>query len=207
MPPKHLPTPPPTSDRVRVLDERVLSDDWFLLKKTRFEYRRRNGDWQLLTRETYDRGNGAVLLLFNARRGTVVLTRQFRYPAYVNGCADGLLIEACAGLLDNEDPQACIRRETEEETGYRVRMPRQVFAAYMSPGSVTEKLHFFVAEYEDADRLGEGGGDMREGEDIEVIELPLADALAKITSGEIADGKTIMLLQHAALVGLERLAA
>jgi nudix-type nucleoside diphosphatase (YffH/AdpP family) len=197
---------PPPHERIRIVEERTLSDDWFILKKTRFAYRRRNGEWQLLNRETYDRGNGAVLLLFNARRGTVVLTRQFRYPAFVNGCADGLLIEACAGLLDGDDPHTCIQREAQEETGFRVRAPRKLFEAWMSPGSVTEKLHFFAAEYEDADRVDAGGGDAREGEDIEVLELPLARALAMIGTGEIADGKTIMLLQQAALVGLAKLA-
>jgi len=192
-------------ERVRLVEERVLSDDWFVLKKTSFDYRRNDGSWQRQSRETYDRGNGAVLLLFNAARGSVVLTRQFRFPAYVNGCADGLLIEACAGLLDGDDPHACIRREAQEETGYAVRSPRKLFEAYMSPGSVTEKLHFFVAEYEDRDRVGAGGGDIAEGEDIEVIELPLATALDMVASGAIQDGKTIMLLQHAALVGLESL--
>ena len=195
----------PSDERVRLVEERVLSDDWFVLKKTSFDYRRNDGSWQRQSRETYDRGNGAVLLLFNAARGSVVLTRQFRFPAYVNGCADGLLIEACAGLLDGDDPHACIRREAQEETGYAVRSPRKLFEAYMSPGSVTEKLHFFVAEYEDRDRVGSGGGDIAEGEDIEVIELPLATALDMVASGAIQDGKTIMLLQHAALVGLERL--
>ena len=191
--------------RVRIIEARVLSDDWYVLKKTTFEYRCRNGQWQKQSRETYDRGNGAVLLLFNAERATVVLTRQFRFPAYVNGCADGLLIEACAGLLDGEDPQTCIRREAEEETGFALRSPRKVFEAYMSPGSVTEKLHFFVAEYGAADRVSLGGGDVSEGEDIEVIELLLSDALRMIATGGIQDGKTIMLLQHAALVGLEAL--
>jgi len=191
---------------LRIVEQRLLSDDWFVLRKTTFEYRRRDGQWQRQSRETYDRGNGAVLLLFNAQRGTVVLTRQFRFPAFVNGLADGMLIEACAGLLDGEDAQDCIRRETEEETGFRVRAPRRLFEAYMSPGSVTEKLHFFAAEYEAADRIGAGGGDAREGEDIEVLELPLAEALAMIESGRIQDGKTIMLLQHAALAGLARLA-
>jgi nudix-type nucleoside diphosphatase (YffH/AdpP family) len=196
-----------TTGRVRVVEERILSDDWYVLKKTRFEYRRRDGRWQMLDRETYDRGNGAVLLLFNVARDTVVLTRQFRFPAYVNGCADGLLIEACAGLLDGEDPLACIRREAEEETGYLVRSPRKLFEAYMSPGSVTEKLHFFVAEYEDHHRVTVGGGDVAEGEDIEVMELALATALQMIATGAIQDGKTIMLLQQAALVGLEELRA
>jgi GDP-mannose pyrophosphatase NudK len=192
-------------DRVRIIEERVLSDDWYLLKKTTFEYRCRDGRWQKQSRETYDRGNGAVLLLFNAKRATVVLTRQFRFPAYVNGCPDGLLIEACAGLLDGDDPQICIRREAEEETGFLVRSPRKILEAYMSPGSVTEKLHFFVAEYDLHDQVSAGGGDADEGEDIEVIELLLIEALRMIASGAIQDGKTIMLLQHAALVGLENL--
>lgn len=196
---------PTTSDRVRVVAERVLSDDWFVLRKTTFDYRRNDGTWQQQNRETYDRGNGAVLLLYNAARGTVVLTRQFRFPAYVNGCADGMLVEACAGLLDGDDPRDCIRREVAEETGFVVRSPKKLFEAYMSPGSVTEKLHFFVAEYDDRDRLTAGGGDASEGEDIEVMELPLATALQMITSGTIQDGKTIMLLQHAALVGLAQL--
>jgi nudix-type nucleoside diphosphatase (YffH/AdpP family) len=148
-----------------------------------------------------------VLLLFNVGRATVVLTRQFRFPAYVNGCADGLLIEACAGLLDGDDPQTCIRREAEEETGFVVKAPRKVFEAYMSPGSVTEKLHFFVAEYDTRDRVSAGGGDISEGEDIEVIEFSLVCALQMIAAGAIQDGKTIMLLQHAALLGLERLSA
>jgi nudix-type nucleoside diphosphatase (YffH/AdpP family) len=193
------------SARVRILEERVLSDDWYVLKKTRFEYRRRDGRWQTLARETYDRGNGAVLLLFNVERGSVVLTRQFRYPTFVNGSRDGLLIEACAGLLDGDDPLICIQREAQEETGFVVRAPRKIFEAYMSPGSVTEKLHFFVAQYHDAQRVTGGGGDAAEGEDIEVLELPLDGALDMIASGEIQDGKTIMLLQHAALRGLEGL--
>jgi nudix-type nucleoside diphosphatase (YffH/AdpP family) len=196
-----------TSDTVQILEERVLSDDWYLLKKTKFKYRRRDGHWQELVRETYDRGNGAVLLLFNAERQSVVLTRQFRFPAYVNGCVDGLLIEACAGLLDGEDPLSCIRREAEEETGYSVRAPQKLFEVYMSPGSVTEKLHFFVAEYVDSDRAASGGGDSAEGEDIEVLEVPLVDALHMIKTGAIQDGKTIMLLQHAALAGLNHLNA
>lgn len=203
--PHHREQPLPASDRVRILQQRVLADDWFVLKKTGFEYRRRDGRWQRLQRETYDRGNGAVLLLFNRARGTVVLTRQFRFPAFVNGCADGLLVEACAGLLDDEDPHAAIRREVQEETGFAVRTPRKLFEAYMSPGSVTEKLHFFVAEYEAADRVGEGGGDASEGEDIEVLEFTLAQALAMVDDGGIQDGKTIMLLQHVALVGMDRL--
>ena len=196
---------PAPADRIRIVEERLLSDDWFVLKKTSFEYLRRDGTWQLQHRETYDRGNGAVLLLFNAARGTVVLTRQFRFPAYVNGCKDGLLIEACAGLLDGDDPHTCICREAEEETGFMVRSARKLFEAYMSPGSVTEKLHFFVAEYEPGDRRSPGGGDATEGEDIEVLELPLPDALRMVSEGRIQDGKTILLLQHAALTGLRQL--
>src|SRR3981081_951413 len=194
-----------TSNRVRIIEERLLSEDWYVLKKTTFEYRCRDGRWQKQSRETYDRGNGAVLLLFNVEHSTVVLIRQFRFPTFVNGCNDGLVVEACAGLLDGEDPQTCIRREAEEETGFRVRSPRKILEAYMSPGSVTEKLHFFVAEYESQDRVSAGGGDASEGEDIEVIEIRLADALQMIAIGAIQDGKTIMLLQHAAIVGLDKL--
>lgn len=203
--PHHREIPLPENERVRVVEQRVLADDWFVLKKTTFDYRHSNGRWQRLQRETYDRGDGAALLLFNRTRGTVVLTRQFRFPAYANGLADGMLVEACAGLLDNEAPEVAIRREVQEETGFDVRMPRKVFQAFMSPGSVTERLHFFVAEYDAGDRVGAGGGNASEGEDIEVLELPLDRALAMIGTGEIQDGKTIMLLQHAALVGLERL--
>ena len=187
------------TEHVKLLDVQLLSDNWYVLRKLIFALRRRDGQWQTLSREAYDRGNGAALLLFDPRRGTVVLTRQFRLPAFLNGCADGLLVETCAGLLDGDDPETCIRREAEEETGYRVRQPRKVFEAYMSPGSVTEKLHLFVAEYEPGDRIRSGGGLEGEGEDIEVIEMPLADALAGIASGTIQDGKTIMLLQHVAL--------
>jgi nudix-type nucleoside diphosphatase (YffH/AdpP family) len=194
-----------TDNRVRIIEERLLSDDWYVLKKTTFEYRCRDGRWEKQSRETYDRGNGAVVLLFNVERSTVVLIRQFRFPTFVNGCHDGLLIEACAGLLDGEDALTCIRREAEEETGFRVKSPRKILEAYMSPGSVTEKLHFFVAEYDFQDRVSAGGGDAAEGEDIEVLELPLSSALQMITTGAIQDGKTIMLLQYAALLGLHRL--
>ena len=194
------------ADRIHVISEQVLSDDWYLLRKVTFDYRRRDGSWQRQAREVYDRGNGAVILLYNAARSTVLLTRQFRMPAYLNGCRDGVLIEACAGLLDGDDPAACIRREAEEETGFRVRAPRQVFEAYMSPGSVTERLHFFVAEYEDRDRVSAGGGDADEGEEIETLEMGLEEALCMIDSGKIQDGKTIMLLQHAHRIGLKTLA-
>lgn len=197
--PEPMPLPGDT-DNVRLLESEVLSDNWYTLRKISFELRRRDGQWQRLGREAYDRGNGAALLLWDPRRSTVVLTRQFRLPAFLNGSPDGQLIEACAGLLDGDEPEACIRREAEEETGYRLRALRKVFEAYMSPGSVTEKLHFFVAEYGPEDRVQAGGGLAQEGEDIEVIEMSLAEALAAIASGRIQDGKTIMLLQYVALV-------
>jgi nudix-type nucleoside diphosphatase (YffH/AdpP family) len=186
------------AERVRVREVRVLSDDWYLLKKTTLDYRRRDGSWQTLNRETYDRGNGAAILLYDPARGTVLLVRQFRYPAFVNGHPEPL-IEVAAGLLDELSPEEAIRREAEEEAGCRVAQPRRVFEAFMSPGSVTEKLHFFVAEYEPDMKVGDGGGLKDEGEDIEVLELPIDEALAMIADGRIADAKTIMLLQYAAL--------
>jgi nudix-type nucleoside diphosphatase (YffH/AdpP family) len=186
------------SDRIRVQNVRVLSDNYATLKDTTFEWRRANGEWQTQRRETYDRGNGATLLPYNLAQRTVVLVRQFRYPAYVSGF-DDLLIEAAAGLLDDQSPETRIRAEVEEETGYRLGEIRKVFEAFMSPGAVTEKLHFFVAEYQPDMRIGSGGGIAAEGEDIDVLELPIDQALAMIGDGRIADAKTIMLLQYAAL--------
>ncbi|WP_454814227.1 NUDIX domain-containing protein [Labrys neptuniae] len=186
------------ADRVRVEDVELLSDNWYVLKKTTFLYRRGDGSWQRQSRETYDRGNGATILLYDPLRRTVILTRQFRYPAFVNGC-DDLLIEAPAGLLDNASPEERIRAETEEETGFRIHEVRRVMEAYMSPGSVTEKLYFFVAPYSPGDRVGAGGGQAEEGEDIDLLELDIDEALAMVARGEIRDGKTIMLLYHAAL--------
>ncbi|HEX5751431.1 MAG TPA: GDP-mannose pyrophosphatase NudK [Archangium sp.] len=188
-------------DRIRIKDVVVLSDDWYVLRKTTFDFKRKDGSWQQVSRETYDRGNGATILLYNREKKTVILTRQFRFPAFVNG-HHGMLIETCAGLLDKDDAETCIKRETEEETGFLVNNVRKVFEAFMSPGSVTEILHFFVGEYADRDKTGEGGGVHSDGEDIEVLELPLAQALRMISTGEIMDGKTIMLLQHARLAGL-----
>ena len=185
-------------DRIRVLDSKLLSDDRYILRKTRFEYRRRDGRWQTLTRETYDRGNGAAILLIEPRRRTVVLVRQFRFPAFANGHS-GDLVEVPAGMIDEGSPEETIRREAEEEVGLRVGTPRKVFEAFMSPGAVTEKLFFFMAEYDAADRIAEGGGLEEEGEDIEVLEVPLDEALAMIARGEIVDAKTIMLLQYARL--------
>jgi len=183
---------------IRNLREELLSDNWYILKKYTFELQRSDGVWQTQSREAYDRGNGAAILLYNKAKGTVVLTRQFRLPVYING-HEGLLIEAAAGLLDDASPEARIIAEAEEETGFRVTAVEKVFEAYMSPGSVTEKLYFFIAEYADEDRSGTGGGLADEGEDIQVLEWPFEKALAAIRNGEIQDAKTIMLIQHLAL--------
>ena len=190
------------ADRVRIRQVETLADDWYVLRKYTFDQRRADGTWQTVSRESYDRGNGAVVLPYDRARGTVVLTRQFRLPAFVNGHPDGMLLEAPAGLLDAEAPEEAVRREAEEETGLRLRRVEPVMEAFMSPGSVTERLHFFVAEYDRGDRASDGGGSAAEGEDIEVVELPLGQALAMVGRGEIADGKTIMLLCHVALKGL-----
>lgn len=180
---------------VRILKQHLLSDNWYVLKKIDFELQRRDGSWQPQTREVYDRGNGATIGLYNRARRTVILTRQFRIPAFVNE-HHGYLIEAAAGLLDNASPEERIRAEAEEETGYRVRSVRKIFDAFMSPGSVTERVHFFVGEYQPEDRINDGGGLAEEGEDIEVLELPFAEALAMVDDGRIMDGKTIILLQY-----------
>jgi len=190
------------SERVRIKQVKTLSDDWYILKKTTFDFLRSDGTWQTQNRETYDRGNGATILLYNRAKKTVVLIRQFRFPAYVNGLNDGMLIESCGGLLDKSDPEECIKKEAQEEAGFVVHNARKVFEAYMSPGSVTEKLYFFVAEYEPGHRISVGGGDVTEGEDIEVLEITLDNAMEMIGRGEIQDGKTIMLLQYAKLSGL-----
>jgi nudix-type nucleoside diphosphatase (YffH/AdpP family) len=179
----------------------VTSDGWHVLRRTTYDYRRRSGRWVTEQRETYDRGNGATILVYDAERGTVLLTRQFRYPVYVNGHPDGMLIETAAGLLDDDDPETAIRREASEELGVELGAVEEVFDVFMSPGSVTECVHFYAAPYTAADRTGDGGGLAEDGEDIEVLELPFADALAMTRDGRIADAKTIMLLQWAALFG------
>jgi nudix-type nucleoside diphosphatase (YffH/AdpP family) len=186
------------SDRIRLKGERVLSDNYGTLKSTTFEWRRNDGAWQTMTRDVFDRGNAAAILPYNLARRTVVLVRQFRLPTYVNGY-DDLLIEAAAGLLDDASPEDRIRAEAEEEIGYRLHHVHKVFEAFMSPGAVTEIIHFFVAEYEPEMRVSDGGGLAHEGEDIEVLELAFDDALKMISDGRIVDAKTIMLLQHAAL--------
>jgi nudix-type nucleoside diphosphatase (YffH/AdpP family) len=186
------------SDRVRIKHVRLLSDNHYILKTTTFEYRRANGTWQTQQRETYDRGDCATVLPYNLAQRSVILVRQFRLPAYVNGY-DDLLIEAAAGVLDGATPEARIRAEAEEETGYRLGEVRKIFEAFMSPGSVTEKQYFFVAEYQPSMRIDGGGGLADEGEDIEVLELSIDEAMAMIGDGRIVDAKTIMLLQYAAL--------
>ncbi|MBN3861958.1 NUDIX domain-containing protein [Pseudomonas frederiksbergensis] len=187
-----------TAERVNIIESQVLSHNWYLLKKITFDYLRNNGDWQRQSREVYDRGNGAAILLFNREKKTVVLTRQFRLPVFVNG-HDGLLIEVAAGLLEGAAPEERIRAEAEEETGYRVHHVQKVFESYMSPGSVTEKLHFFIAEYDASSKVSEGGGLEEETEELEVLEWKFDDALAAFYRGEICDAKTIMLLQYAAM--------
>jgi len=186
------------SDRVRVKNVNVLSDRHYRLNEVEFDYRRGDGEWQTQKREVFDRGHAATLLPYNLASRTVVLARQFRLPAYLAG-HDDLMIEAAAGMLDGETPEKRICAEAEEEIGYRLGDVRKVFEAFMSPGSVTEKLHFFVAEYQAAMRVGNGGGLAQEGEDIEVLELPIDSALAMIADGRIVDAKTIMLLQYVAL--------
>jgi len=186
------------SDRIRVQNARVLSDSYGTLKSTTLQWRRDDGTWQTQTRETYDRGQAAALLPYNRAQRTVILVRQFRYPAFMAG-HDDLLIEAAAGLLDDISPEERIRLEAEEETGYRLHDVHKVFEAFMSPGALTEKIHFFVAEYEPHMRVSAGGGLADEGEEIEVLELGLDEALAMISDGRSGDAKTIMLLQHAAL--------
>jgi nudix-type nucleoside diphosphatase (YffH/AdpP family) len=190
------------NDKVKILQTEILSDNWYTLRKVTYEYRKKDGSWQKQSREAYDRGNGATILLYNRESRKVILTRQFRLPSYINGNATGMLIEACAGLLDKDNPEDCIRRETEEETGYKVSDVKKIFEAYMSPGSVTEILYFFVAAYANSMKVNDGGGIEHEQEDIEVLEIPIDEAMQMIDSGEIKDGKTIMLLQYVKLKNL-----
>ncbi len=186
---------------VKIIKSEILSDNWYILRKITFDFQHKNGEVKTQSREAYDRGNGATILLYNKEQETVVLTRQFRLPTFINGNESGMLIEACAGLLDEDNAEDCIRRETEEETGYKVKDVRKIFEAYMSPGSVTEILHFFIAEYTKDMKESEGGG-VDEGEDIEVLEYKFDDALRMIETAEIKDGKTILLLQYLKLKSL-----
>ena len=189
------------NERVKVIGSEILAESWGKLTRWTLELQRRSGEWQRQVRETYDRGDGAAILLYNNEKKTVVLIRQFRFAVYFNQDS-GYLIEVCAGKLDGDDPVTCARKEAEEETGYRVSEVRQVFRSYMSPGSVTERLSLFVGKYDAASKVSDGGGHFEEGEDIEVLELPFAQALAMLETGEINDGKTVILLQYAALHGL-----
>ena len=190
------------ADRIKILKTEILSDNWYTLKKITYGYLKSDGTWQTHSREAYDRGNGAAILLYNKEQKTVILTRQFRLPSFVNGNSTGMLIEACAGLLDKDNAEDCIKRETEEETGYKITEVRKIFEAYMSPGSVTELLYFFVAEYSKSMKVHEGGGIEHEQENIEVLEIPVQQAMEMIDNGEIKDGKTIMLLQYVKLNNL-----
>ena len=190
------------NSKVKIIKSQVLSDNWYSLKKVTYEYLKKDGTYQTQTREAYDRGNGATILLYNKETKTVILTRQFRLPTYINGNDTGMLIETCAGLLDKDNPEDCIKKETIEETGYNVSSVKKVFEAYMSPGSVTELLYFFIAEYSKTMKMNDGGGNEHEQEDIEVLELNINNAIEMIDTGEIKDGKTIMLLQYIRLNNL-----
>jgi len=183
-------------DQIKILETKVLSNDWYVLNKVTYEYIKQDGSKQTQSREAYDRGNGATILLYNTDKRTIILTRQFRLPTYVNGNETGLLIETCAGQLDKDNPEDCVRKEAEEETGYKITEVKKVFEAYMSPGSVTEIVYFFIAEYSDDMKINDGGGLLHEEENIEVLELDIDEAMEMITSGDIRDGKTIMLMQY-----------
>ena len=187
------------SSRIENVRNQLLSDNWYVLRKYTYDLIKRNGERQPQSREVYDRGNGATILLYNRPKKTVLLIKQFRMPTYVNGNPTGMLLETCAGLLDNDSPEDCIRKEAIEETGFAVGKVDKLFEAYMSPGSVTEIVHFFAAEYDESQRQNAGGG--VEDEDIDVLEVPFTEALAMIKDGRIKDGKTIMLLQHAQIQG------
>lgn len=187
------------NSRVKILHTEILSDNWYTLNKVTFEYQKKDGTRETQSREAYDRGNGATILLYNKKSKTVILTKQFRLPTYINGNDDGMMIEACAGLLDKDNPEDCIRKETEEELGYKISDVRKVFEVYMSPGSVTEILYFFIAEYSKSMKVNDGGGLADEQEEIEVLELDIDKALEMIDSGEVKDAKTIILLQHVRL--------
>lgn len=183
--------------KIEILESKILSDNWYILRKITYNYLKKDGNWETQIREAYDRGNGATILLYNKDSKTVILTQQFRLPTYVNGNETGMMIEACAGLLDKDNAEECIRRETEEETGYQISAVEKLFEVYMSPGSVTEIVHFFAAEYTKDMKINDGGGIQEEQENIEVLELDFDIAYSMIASGEIKDAKTIMLLQYA----------
>lgn len=190
------------NNRVRIKQKETLSDNWYLLEKYTVDYLRNDGTWQEQIRESYDRGNGATVFLYNRETQNIILIRQFRLPSYLNGNNEGLLIETCAGLLDADDPETCIKKEIFEETGYSVPKVTKVFEAYMTPGAVTEQIHYFIAEYTDAMKVDKGGGLDSEQEDIEVLEMPFTQALTLLNTGKIKDAKTMLLLQYAQLNNL-----
>lgn len=190
---------------VKHLTKKLLSGDWYKLYKYSFQYQQKNGQWQAQQREAYDRGNGATVLLYNLEKRSLILTRQFRLPTYINGNPNGMMIETCAGLLDGDTPEDCIRKESEEETGYQLGPVKKVFQAYMSPGAVTEIIHFFIAQYQPHMKTSDGGGLEHEQENIEVLEVDFDKAFSMIQSGDIQDGKTIMLLQYAKLELFEKI--
>lgn len=184
------------TNKINIQKTDILSDNWYTLKKITYDYLKNDGSWQSQSREAYDRGNGATILLYNTSLNNVILKRQFRLPTFINGNDSGMLIESCAGLLDEDSAEDCIKRETEEETGYKLSAVKKIFEAYMSPGSVTEMLHFFIAEYTTDMKMNKGGGIAQEQEDIEVLEINFDSALQMIDIGEIKDAKTMMLLQY-----------
>ncbi|MEN8123708.1 MAG: GDP-mannose pyrophosphatase NudK [Bacteroidota bacterium] len=185
--------------KIKNIKTEVLSDNWYILNKINFDYQMPNGKWVNQSRESYDRGNGATILLYNKSKRTVILIKQFRMPSFVNGNKTGVMIETCAGLLDGDPPEVCVRKEAFEETGIKIEKVKKVFEAYMSPGAVTEIIHFFIGEYNDQMKIGKGGGINDEHEDIEILEIPHDQALQMISNGEIKDAKTIMLLQYMVL--------
>ena len=188
--------------KVKIKKITNLSNDWYKLDKVNFDYQLINGEWQNQNRESYNRGNGACILLYNSKENTVVLTKQFRMPSYLNGNNDGMMIEVCAGLLDEDDPISCIIKEAEEETGYKISDPVKVLEVYSSPGAVTEIIHYFISEYDKSMKISEGGGKEEETEEIEVLEIDFNKALIMIDNGIIKDAKTILLLQYARLHNL-----
>ncbi|HMC01498.1 MAG TPA: GDP-mannose pyrophosphatase NudK [Flavobacteriaceae bacterium] len=183
--------------KIKNIKKELLSDNWYTLNKFTFDFQLQNGTWSTQMRESYDRGNGAAILLYNKEKGTVILTKQFRFPTYINGNKSGYMIEVCAGLLDDDKPEDCIKKEAFEETGYQIENVKKVMEAYSTPGSVTEMVYYFVAEYSEDMKVGEGGGLESENEDIEVLEIAFNEAIEMVNKGEIKDAKSIILLQHA----------
>lgn len=191
-----------SNQKVKIIGVKNLSNAHYKLDKVDFEYQTNNGSWQTQSRECYDRGDGAAILLYNPAKKTVILIKQFRMPSYLNGNATGMMIEVCAGLLDENYPEACIIKEVEEETGFKISNPKKVFELYSTPGAVTEKIHYFIAEYRDDMKISEGGGLEEEHEEIEVLEINFETALTMMSKGEINDAKTVVLLQYAKLNNL-----